>query len=373
LPIGKILCSILLTTIVTIPGIAQSVGFWTFNNTLAGVAGTYNTAGAAAFGPGIPTVSFNGASEYYGEDGWPTAAAAASTDYLQFSVSPKAGYQLDLTSVLLRIRRSNTGTPAGSGPTQWSLRSSLDGYASDIGSGSLVHTYNNYTVALSGFLNIYTTVTFRLYGYSVAVNSGGFSRLVADSISINGIGSLLPLQITGIQAAFDNSKQVNVQWQTSNIREGSVLNVERSVNGTDFTTINKFTEQQSKAAASYSYTDGHVPAAAAAVFYRIKINEPSGWTYVSWLVKMNNRQEKEATINYASVQGQSLLTSLQVTEKGAYHIQLFAADGRLLQNKQVILQAGINVFTLPLDRLSHGVYTISLYNNQLMGSKRFVY
>jgi len=373
LPAGKLLCTMVLTTFMAITGNGQNIGNWTFNNILTGTAGTYNTVSNAAFGPGVPTVSFNGGTEYYGQDGWPTAAAPGATDYLEFSLSPNAGYELDISSVTLTIRRSNTGSPAGSGPTQWSLRSSLDGFTSNIGSGSLVLTYNTYVVNLTGFHQIYTTVTFRLYGYSAVVNSGGFSRLVADNISVQGIGSLLPLSITGIQAAFDNNRNIKVQWQASNIRANSTVHVERSVNGTDFTDIHTFTEQESKAAASYNYTDASLPADAQAVYYRIKINEPSGWTYVSWLVKMNNKSEKWGQINYASVQAQSLLTSLQVPERGMYEVSIHALNGMLLQKRFVELQGGINVLTLPLNQLAHGVYTVSLYNNQLIGSKRFVY
>lgn len=362
-----------LTIFIAIAGNGQNIGHWTFNNTLTGTAGTYNSVSNAAFS-GVTTVAFNGSTEYYGEGGWPTAAAPSASTYLQFSLSPNSGYQLDISSVTLTIRRSTTGTPSGSGPTQWSLRSSLDGYTSNLSTGTLSTAYNTFVVNLSSsFQFLHSTVTFRLYGYSVVINSGGFSRLVVDDITVQGIGSLLPLSITGIQAAFDNNRNINVQWQASNIRASSTVHVERSVNGTDFTDIHKFTEQESKAAASYNYTDAGVPADAQAVYYRIKINEPSGWTYVSWLVKMNNKYEKLGQINYASVQAQSLLTSLQVPERGAYEVSIHALNGILLQRRFVELQGGINVLTLPLNQLTHGVYTVSLYNNQLIGSKRFVY
>lgn len=374
LPIGKLLCTVLLSTFITSTINAQAIGYWEFTNTTAGTGGTYNTVSNATFSSGIPTAVFTGSSEYYGQDAWPTGSAINTGAYMQFSISPNAGYELNLSSIVLRMRRSNTGTPTGSGPTRWILRSSLDGYASNISSDTVIYTHANYTIPLnSTYHHIYSTITFRLYGYNVVINSGGYNRLVMDNITINGIGSTLPLQITGIQAAFNSNKSINIKWQASNIQEGSIARVERSTNGTDFTTIDQFTEQETKSAASYTCTDNNVPAATTAVYYRIKINEPSGWTYYSWLVKMNNQLTKQATINYASVQAQSLLTSVQVTEKGTYALQVHAQDGRLLQTKQLELPAGVSVLTLPLDQLAHGVYTVSLYGNQLINSRQFVY
>lgn len=374
-PTGKYVCSILLQALIALPCLSQTIGNWTFNNILTGTGGTHNTVSAAGFSAGIPSAAYNGGTEYFGESGWPSGVINTS-DYLQFSISPSTGYQLDLTDIVLRLRRSNTGSPAGSGPTSWSLRSSLDGYAADITSNSLTHNYSNYTVTLgSAFLNVYTTVTFRLYGYNVSIGSGGTSRLVVDNISIQGIGEVLPvtLSLTGIQALRNNDKNIAVKWQAKNVEEGSVFNVERSVNGTDFTTINRFTERESKSVGSYNYEDHQVPGNVQTVFYRIKINEPNGWTYFSWLVKVNNKTITQASIDYTTIQGQSLLTSLQIPEKGIYAISLISMNGAVLQQQSLYLEAGVHVVTLPLNAIAHGTHVIRLSNKMQLSSKKFVW
>lgn len=377
MPIGKYVSSLFLQAFITIPCLSQSLGYWNFNNTLSGGGiGAHNTLSTADFNSGIPTKSFNGNAEYYGENGWPAGGINTGT-YLQFSISPNTGYQLDLSSILLRIRRSNTGSPAGSGPTSWSLRSSIDGYASDLASSnSLTYNYSNFSVALgSSFLNLYSTVTFRLYGYNVSINSGGFSRLVVDSINIQGIGSVLPLTLTSMQAlpGNDNNKNITVKWQANYVQAGSVFNVERSLNGSDFTTINRFTESENRSTGSYSYEDNQAPGNAPAVYYRIKINEPSGWNYFSWLVKVNNKTLKQLLVNYTTLQGQMLLTSLQVPEKGMYTVSVVAMNGAVLQQQAFEFDAGAHVLTIPLQTMAHGAYVLRLTNNQEVNSKRFVY
>ena len=373
-PIMKTAGSVLLLALITIPCFSQTIGNWPFTGLTTGTGGTYNTVSAASFSAAIPTKQFNGGGEYFGEDGWPSGALDPNA-YLQFTISPNTSYQLDLSSIVLRIRRSTTGSPSGSGPTSWSLRSSLDGYAANIASSnSLTNTYQNFTVNLgSSFLYVYTPVTFRLYGYNASVSSGGLSRLVIDNISIQGIGTVLPLTFTGLQALRNNDKIVSLKWQMSNVREGNVFNVERSLNGTDFTTINRFTQQDDQLTGSYQYDDNQAPGNAPAIYYRIKINEPSGWTYFSWLVKVNNNTTKQLLVNYANSTGQSLVTSLQVPEKGQYTLSVVSMNGAMLQQRSLELDAGVHVITTPLQSLSHGTYVVRLVSKDGLSSKKFVW
>lgn len=351
---------------------SQSIGSWTFNNTLAGTGATFNAVSAAGFGPGIPSVAFHDGAEYFGENGWPTGGLNTNS-YLQFSISPNTGYELNLTDVTLRLRRSSTGTPAGSGPTQWSLRSSLDGYTNDIASGTLSHSLNNFNIALTGYLNIYTTVTFRLYGYDASIATGGLNRLVADYISIQGISSVLPMRLSSISAELNKEKSIDINWQMSNVAKGSRFHVQRSVNGVDFTTINNFAETEDKQSGSYSYADGDFATGEEHVFYRIKVSEPTGWTYYTPLVKVSTKTVQKTLFNYTSLQGQSLIASLQVPENATYTVMLIAANGMVIQKKSPVLRTGTNVLTFELSKLAHGTYSISVYNKQAAATKRFVY
>ncbi|WP_207510775.1 hypothetical protein [Longitalea luteola] len=363
----------LLLTLFTFPCLSQTIGNWTFNNTLAGTGGTYNSVANADFSGSIPSKVFNGSGEYYGEDGWP-AGAVNTGSYLQFSISPNTGYQLDLSSIVLRIRRSNTGSPAGSGPTAWSLRSSLDGFTTDIASNSLVHTYTNYTVPLgSAFLQVYSTVTFRLYGYNVSINSGGLSRLVLDNISIQGIGAVLPVHITGIQAIRSNANGINVKWQMSQVQEGTVFKVQRSTNGIDYTTINTYTEKEFKATYSYNYSDVNVPAVYSKLYYRVQGQTPDGRTFLSPIVRVSKETATQAVINHASIQGELLYTSLQTPETGCYTISVVAMNGAVLKLKRIELEAGVHGVTLPLPSLSRGTYLIRLTGNGIMTGKKIVW
>ena len=141
----------------------------------------------------------------------------------------------------------------------------------------------------------------------------------------------------------------------------------------DFTTISRFKEQETKSTGSYSFEDNHAPGYAPAVYYRIKINEPTGWTYFSWLVKVDNKTTQQLLIDYTTIQGQLLVTSLQVPEKGRFTVSVLALNGAVLQQRALDLEAGVHVLSFPLDVLAHGTYVVRLGNNSLVSSKKFVW
>src|SRR5450756_525466 len=158
---------------------SQTAGNWNMNGTLTGTAGSHISLGTIGLGSSIVSGAFNSGTEYYGEGGWPTGAIDLNA-YTEFTLTAGAGYYLSLTNVSLVQRRSSTGS-AGAGPNQWSIRSSLDNYASDITSGSMTSAYVTYTVTLpAAFQSIPSNVTFRVYGYNTAISSGGTSRYVYD-------------------------------------------------------------------------------------------------------------------------------------------------------------------------------------------------
>lgn len=106
--------------------------------------------------------------------------AIAGNDYIQFTVTPNAGFSFTATSFVFSWDRSTTG------PSSVTLRSSLDGYTTNIGSvlamPAAISTGN--TITISGINNITTAITFRLYGYG-ATGTGGTGGFDTASSVVN--------------------------------------------------------------------------------------------------------------------------------------------------------------------------------------------
>ncbi|HEX6427539.1 MAG TPA: T9SS type A sorting domain-containing protein, partial [Niastella sp.] len=116
-----------------------------------------------------------------------------------------------------------------------------------------------------------------------------------------------------------------------------------------------------------------VPAVSQKLYYRIRGTEPTGRTYLSPVVTISNEVATHALIDYTTIQGQLLLTSLQVPEKGIYTLSVISMNGAVLQQRALGLNAGVHVLTLPLHAIAHGTYVVRLSNNRQLSSKKFVW
>ncbi|MEO5593478.1 MAG: hypothetical protein ABIR15_16850 [Chitinophagaceae bacterium] len=356
---------IVILPLIFLPGqktFAQNIGNWTFNNVLSGTPGLFNTVSSADFSASVPTRSFNGGTEYYGENGWPTGPINTSM-YMQFSLTPLAGYQLDISSLILRIRRSNTGSPAGSGPTGWSLRSSLDGFAANIATGSMTLTYANYTVTPgAGFTNIYTAVTFRLYGYNASSGSGGSSRFVADNISATGIGYLLPVRL-GLITASAAAKKINLSYTVYNTEQGNRYIIERSTDGTSFTALLTTEENDDAAEKKYTYADDiSLLNVAEQVFYRIRLRNNMGTDTYSGIITERIKSTPAPVKIFLS--NNRLYVNGRFSAEGLYQADVYSISGQALTRISFTAANGYNNFILDLNKQLPAGCIIRVCNNK---------
>jgi|GEM_PF-6284314 len=134
------------------------------------------TASDITRGPGVTAATSSGGTNSFNAVGW-TSSSLDPNDYFEFTLTPKAGYQLDLTSISLSLRRTGTTInyqfvySIGGGPE--TILSS--GPASGATNGALV-TAN---------LSVSTTqpVRFRIYAWG---GTAGNSFQIKQNITTNG-------------------------------------------------------------------------------------------------------------------------------------------------------------------------------------------
>ncbi|MBS1605635.1 MAG: hypothetical protein JST42_23420 [Bacteroidetes bacterium] len=350
---------------------AQTAVSWGFNSTLAGSPASHISASAVSLGSSIVSNSFNGSTEFYGQDGWPAGAIDANA-YLQFTVSPSTGYTLVLNSVAMTVRRSNTGSPSGAGPTSWALRSSLDGYTTDLATNSMTYNYATYTVTLPAvFQNLTGAVSFRLYGYNTTINSGGTSRFVYDNISIAGqaISGLLAEQSI-VLSARPTTGAVSLRWQTFGIAPGTSFAVERSVDGVNFEAIDRVNATD---AISYQYNDIAVPVTDR-VFYRVLAEQSGGSSVLSPTSVVTPGVSVTGTgIRGVAASGGIVRTFLHLTSGGVYQLSIWSRDGRALYHRVLDAQAGDQIADIAAGGCPHGVYVVTVAKEGMTSSRQFIF
>jgi hypothetical protein len=338
---------------------AQTVGNWNFNNVLTGTGTANNTVGSAVLGSGITTGAFNGGTVYFGEGLWP-AGAINLTDYLEFSLTPNIGRLLNITVLTMEIRRSTTGTPVGSGPNNWSLRSSLDGFATDITSGVLTtNSVPATTVTLPvSFLNLSSTVTFRLYGYNATVTSGGLDRFVYDNITATG-SIILPTLIEGFHARQLSNEAVQLGWTLNGDEPLTSIAVEKSFNGSDFNIIKNILPVDNVASQQYGFVDESGAAGNANTWYRIKLINATATVSYSAI-----QQVSFETINTFSVRplpvskGSTLTVRVQADKSANYRFSLYNMNGTMLKTTLTALTDGSQLVNLGNAPSQSGLYIL---------------
>ncbi|GAB3029663.1 T9SS type A sorting domain-containing protein [Spirosoma pulveris] len=213
---------------------AQTTPFtasWTFEGNDNGTASSGLVTASSVTYTGVNRLAVNPYTTGYVNLGvnvqnWSTASCN-QTEYVQFSVQRVGTATLTLTSLSFAFARS------AQGPTQLTVRSSADGFGSDIHSQGVNTNFQVASIALNGagFMNQAGAVTFRIYACNPAAGGG---TLKLDEIQIN--ASVLPVTLLSFNATPEGDR-VQLAWETASERNASHFRVERSPDLREFVTI----------------------------------------------------------------------------------------------------------------------------------------
>ncbi len=348
------------------------VAEWTFNNVLTGSGSASSVAGDASLGSTIAAGgAFNGGTVYYGEGSWPTGSTIDPNAYLEFSITPTAGHTLTVSSLVMQIRRSTTGT-SGAGPNNWSLRSNLDGFSTDISSGILTANSTPATVVTLGasFMNMSSKIIFRLYGYNATVSSGGLDRFVYDDIEAGG-SSVLPLVFDYFKVSTEN-KSAAITWKIDGDENLTSLSIQRAADGVHFETVKQYNGNQISTARDDSYLDPlNNPSGTFA--YRMEMISNAGLATYSTVQTVSFDIENGFQLQAINTFGSNSVSFRVNTEKaGNYHFSLYNLNGNKVAEKLMSLSAGNQEMELNSAPLKSGIYVLLGENGKVKTSTKIM-
>lgn len=169
-------------------------------------------------------VSGTSGNDIYNTNLWSTSGVLDESRYLYFTLTPNAGHKINLESF------TYISQAASNGPVSFSLRSSIDGYSSDIGQPNATGT----TINLSSFQNITVPITLRLYAYGASDPFGTFG---IEQFEFRG-NTPLPVQFGKIEAVL-NKNILSVEWETETETDNSLFTIQVSKDGNQFMPVRK--------------------------------------------------------------------------------------------------------------------------------------
>ncbi|MCU0344321.1 MAG: T9SS type A sorting domain-containing protein [Ignavibacterium sp.] len=158
----------------------------------------------------------------FNSTGWATVASVDLNDYLEFSITPTSGSSFSITTITMQHQRSGTG------PVNFVLRTSSDGYVSNLDG---VKTIGDVTTTISTIFtlnlsSISTALAIRIYGYSAegAAGSWGIGDGTGNDLVVNGSTSaggpsptlnVIPVTLTGFTYVFGSGPSASQSYVLS--------------------------------------------------------------------------------------------------------------------------------------------------------------
>ncbi|MBO9635220.1 MAG: hypothetical protein J7578_19070 [Chitinophagaceae bacterium] len=177
----------------------------------------------------------------------------------------------------------------------------------------------------------------------------------------------LPLVFSLFNVTCNNNAAV-ISWQTAMEINTDHFNVQRSVNGADWITINTLKAAgQSNSLLNYSYTDP-APASSGKVFYRIQSVDIDGSKNYT-AVRVSTCSSELVWQVWPNPVHQLAYISLKADGVYKASIRLFDNKGSVVAQWQKGLQRGVNQFPLDLQRLPAGTYHLLITWDEGKGQK----
>ncbi|MCF2500438.1 T9SS type A sorting domain-containing protein [Dyadobacter chenhuakuii] len=282
---------------------------------------------------------------------WPNSFSAGR--YMEFAFTAKS-FKYNINSISLRLRRSPDG------PKQFKIRTSMDGFSSDLTASTLVNPSQFYTFTVpAGFNNLSeNTFTFRVYSYGP---TSIYGTLWFDEIIVNGdvLAIVLPVYLTFFRATAKEGKAL-LSWETTWEKNSKEFRIERSNDFNTFTEIARLAASgETQGRTRYEFLD-EMPAAGTN-HYRLCMTDTDGNIVYSAQADVNVQSET-ASFYVAPNPASALKICVFGQNKDPESLALTSFAGLRIVTKHEINMLG-SVDLIPAQALSPGLYLLCYQKN----------
>ena len=180
--------------------------------------------------------------------------------------------------------------------------------------------------------------------------------LLEGSIAKDAGLALLATNVVDFTAKKED-KNARLLWSIDQSTDYASFEIERSMNGTDFTKISTQTAGQNNGARNFSFVDYNIPAGI--VYYRIKIVERDGSSFYTRIANVNNKFTESFVIT-PNPATDHILVSHGSPEALTVNIKITDASGKTVKTVSKQKIAAGDKFRINLQGFASGTYYVGI-------------
>ena len=185
--------------------------------------------------------------------------------------------------------------------------------------------------------------------------------------------TILPIELTSFTCTL-NGVFADLNIETANELNASSIIIEKSLDGTSFTTITTLSAKGSKTN-SYAYTSLVAPSTST-VYYRLKlVNNDGSFMYSKTITLNANASVKNlsAEIYPNPISNAALKVSLYAVKEGGATINIIDNNGKVVITQKVQANKGINNYSISaFTTIRAGVYMVNIVSKDASVNKKVV-
>lgn len=289
-------------------------------------------------GPGVVATT---KANVFASRSW-VSAELDTTKYLTFSIAPSPNYGLEIGGLAFSIERSATG------PTSYAVVSLTNGIETQLETGTLSGTTQNFQLNLS--IQSVHPILFKIYAWGASSSVGTFH--LRNQLNVTGT-SPLPVKWRFFTAQQRNDLSgVLLQWETAEEDNVHYFAIEKSTNAKDFTPIHTENPKgQNGEGASYSFLD--LLPNKVTTYYRLRVVDWTSEVTLSTLRTVNRNYISLDEVQFYPNPTQDVIVLAE---------NRFVAVRILNQNGQVVLDESWSTspFHISIKHLPEGRYYLQL-------------
>jgi Concanavalin A-like lectin/glucanases superfamily/Secretion system C-terminal sorting domain len=170
----------------------------------------------------------------------------------------------------------------------------------------------------------------------------------------------LPIKLTSFNANLKQNK-VTLKWQTAQEQNSKNFTIQRSKDGVNFTNITTIAAVgNANIPTDYNYTDDVSTIQDKKLYYRLQQNDKDGtYTYSDILTIKTDKQNQDIIILTNPVKSE-IKVQAYFAQKGNANVTIINNEGKIVTQKSIAVQEGINVSKILINELAKGVYILKI-------------